>query len=77
MISKYRAEIDGLRGIAVLGVILYHAEIIINGNHLFSGGFFGVDIFLIISGFLITRISMEPLKLREKRCCGHFTIDTN
>tara|TARA_Y100001970_G_scaffold138150_1_gene170015 strand:+ start:763 stop:2685 length:1923 start_codon:yes stop_codon:yes gene_type:complete len=66
MISKYRAEIDGLRGIAVLGVILYHAEIIINGNHLFSGGFFGVDIFLIISGFLITRIISDEYKKDKK-----------
>ena len=66
MISKYRAEIDGLRGVAVLGVILYHAEIVINGNHLFSGGFFGVDIFLVISGFLITRIILDEYKKNKK-----------
>ena len=66
MIRKYRAEIDGLRGVAVLGVILYHAEIVINGNHLFSGGFFGVDIFLVISGFLITRIILDEYKKNKK-----------
>ena len=56
MIKKYREEIDGLRGLAVLGVIFYHAEILINNKNIFSGGFLGVDIFLVVSGFLITRI---------------------
>ncbi len=56
MIKKYREEIDGLRGLAVLGVIFYHAEILVNNKNIFSGGFLGVDIFLVVSGFLITRI---------------------
>ena len=54
--NKYRGEIDGLRGIAILGVVIYHAEILLNKNHILPGGFLGVDIFLVISGFLITRI---------------------
>ena len=52
----YRSEIDGLRAIAVFAVILYHAEFYFNKNFLFSGGFLGVDIFFVISGYLITNI---------------------
>lgn len=48
---KYRPEIDGLRTIAVVPVILFHA-----GFEAFSGGFVGVDIFFVISGYLITTI---------------------
>jgi len=48
---KYRREIDGLRAVAVLPVILFHG-----GFSLFSGGFVGVDVFFVISGYLITNI---------------------
>ena len=54
---KYRREIDGLRAIAVLPVILYHA-----GFSVFQGGYVGVDVFFVISGFLITSIILNDLK---------------
>lgn len=51
---KYRPEIDGLRAVAVLPVMLFHA-----GFEAFQGGFVGVDIFFVISGYLITTIIIE------------------
>ena len=57
----YQPEIDGLRAIAVLAVILYHSQINIFGNHLFKGGFIGVDVFFVISGYLITCIILKEL----------------
>ena len=54
---KYRAEIDGLRALAVVPVILFHA-----GFELFSGGFIGVDVFFVISGYLITTILIEDIE---------------
>ena len=53
---KYRAEIDGLRALAVLPVILFHA-----GFEWFSGGFIGVDVFFVISGYLITTIIISEM----------------
>src|SRR5690349_23787133 len=50
MRGKFRSEIAGLRAIAVLGVVLFHLKI---GG--FAGGFVGVDVFFVISGYLITR----------------------
>ena len=52
----YRPDIDALRGISVLSVVLYHAKIQLFGKVFFIGGFIGVDIFFIITGFLITKL---------------------
>lgn len=50
----YRPDIDGLRAIAVLAVVFFHLDM-----PLFAGGFVGVDVFFVISGFLITRLILE------------------
>jgi len=58
----YRREIDGLRAIAVISVILYHIKFDIDNFLLFKGGFVGVDIFFVISGYLISKILLIELK---------------
>ena len=63
---KYRPEIDGLRAIAVGVVILYHAKIFFLGNEIFKGGFLGVDIFFVISGYLITSILDQEISSNKK-----------
>jgi len=57
MLLKYRAEIDGLRAIAVVPVILFHA-----GFDSFAGGYIGVDIFFVISGYLITALILREME---------------
>ena len=58
----YRPEINGVRAIAVLGVLLFHA-----GFSTFSGGYAGVDVFFVISGYLITRTILTAID------AGHFS----
>jgi len=59
----YRKDIDGLRAIAVVPVVLFHADL-----HAFSGGFVGVDVFFVISGYLITSLITNEMNN------GKFTI---
>lgn len=62
---KYRPEIDGLRAVAVLCVVLYHA------NFGFTGGYVGVDVFFVISGFLITSLILKDQQA-DKFSLVHF-----
>lgn len=54
---KYRSDIDGLRAVAVLAVLFFHVDL-----PFFSGGFVGVDVFFVISGFLITNIILKDIQ---------------
>jgi peptidoglycan/LPS O-acetylase OafA/YrhL len=60
---KYRADIDGLRAVAIIPVVLFHA-----GVPGFGGGYVGVDVFFVISGFLITQLLLHDLET------DHFSI---
>jgi len=53
----YRPDIDGLRAFSVLSVLFFHLDFV-----LFSGGFIGVDVFFVISGYLITKNITEDVK---------------
>ena len=57
--KHYRPEVDGLRALAVVPVILFHA-----GIPAFAGGFVGVDVFFVISGYLITSIIVEEMRAK-------------
>ena len=61
--TAYRPEIDGIRAIAVVAVILFHA-----GFDAFPGGFLGVDVFFVISGFLITGLILQ------EQAAGRFSL---
>ena len=56
-ITNYRPDIDGLRAVAVLAIVLHHLF-----ASLMPGGYVGVDVFFVISGYLITRIISREMK---------------
>lgn len=64
---KYRPDIDGLRAIAVLSVVGFHAF-----PGFFPGGFIGVDVFFVISGFLISKIIFESLEKDQFSFSGFY-----
>src|SRR3954470_11640236 len=63
----YRPYLDGLRAVAVYLVVAFHA-----GLHNFSGGFIGVDVFFVLSGYLMTRILVRELVRRNRIGYRHF-----
>tara|TARA_B100000795_G_scaffold91732_1_gene66966 strand:+ start:1691 stop:3682 length:1992 start_codon:yes stop_codon:yes gene_type:complete len=69
---SYRPEIDGLRAIAVVSVILYHAQFKFFDYNFFTGGFIGVDIFFVISGYLISSLIFKELSLTGNFSFAHF-----
>jgi peptidoglycan/LPS O-acetylase OafA/YrhL len=58
---SYRPELDGLRAVAVVAILLFHADASVLGWHVARGGFLGVDVFFVISGYLITGIVLTEL----------------
>ena len=69
---RYKPEIDGLRALAVLGVIFYHVEIFLFDKKILTGGFLGVDIFFVISGYLITFLIIKEYLISEKLSLKNF-----
>ena len=63
--TKYRADIDGLRAISILSVLIYHARFNINESTLLTGGFLGVDIFFVISGYLISSLIFKEFEVNN------------
>ena len=69
-LKKYhKPEIESLKGIAVILIILYNADLYFGGVRLFQGGFLGIDILFLISGYLMTLTA-----LRETTYNNHFSI---
>ena len=60
-LTKYRPEIDGLRGIAISLVVIFHARFVTKDGFLLEGGMFGVDMFYVISGYLMTAIILNQI----------------
>ncbi len=67
--TNYRSELDGIRGISIIAVILYHLDL---STFHFSNGYLGVDVFLVLSGYLISRNIIRELKETGKIDLGLF-----
>jgi peptidoglycan/LPS O-acetylase OafA/YrhL len=65
--AKYRPDIDGLRAVAIAAVFVFHAK-----HALLPGGFVGVDVFFVISGFLIIRIILDGLETDTFSLAGFY-----
>ena len=62
MNQNYIKHLDGLRAVAIFGVIIYHAKLYFTSEPFLKGGFLGVDLFFVISGYLMTSIIYEQSK---------------
>ena len=71
MSLRYRPEIDGLRSVAIVSVLIYHLKIDLGDYVLLRGGFLGVDVFFVISGYLIASIILS-----EHARTGRFSYAT-
>ena len=69
IIFGYAPSLDGIRAIAVLGVMLYHG-----GAPMVTGGFLGVNVFFVLSGFLITSLLLGEWARRMTIRLGHFWV---
>ncbi len=72
MTTQYRSDVDGLRGIAIIFVVLYHAF-----PKFVPGGFIGVDVFFVISGYLISAIIMREIEQGDFRFSDFFVRRIN
>jgi peptidoglycan/LPS O-acetylase OafA/YrhL len=70
--SAYRSDVDGLRAIAVLLVVIFHLHIFRAGGQLVSGGFIGVDVFFVISGYLLTGIIAKEIQASKFSIAGFY-----
>lgn len=74
MKMTYRAEIDGFRSLAVLAVMIYHLKLNFGGISILPGGFLGVDLFFVLSGFLISKIILLELDATDTFSFKNFYI---
>lgn len=70
----YRRDIDGLRTLAVVPVVIYHLRIPFDDGYFLPGGFLGVDIFFVLSGFLITKIILDEMNRTGSFSLANFYV---
>ena len=72
--SQYLPHLDGLRALSVLLVLIYHLDLDLGSWNIFKGGFVGVDVFFVLSGYLISRNLLSELQKQEKVHISGFLI---